>query len=71
MHRHDLDPVSLFAGVALVIVAAGYALTHTTGLRVHWLLAVPALLVFIGAAVIVAVVRRMHRPVVVDQNEAG
>lgn len=61
MQRHDLDAVSLFSGVAFVLVAAGYSLTHTTGVRLNWLLAVPALLVLVGAAVVVTVLRRMRR----------
>lgn len=62
MHRHELDPVSLFFGMALVLVAGGYTLTHTTDVRLHWLLALPALLVLIGAAVIVTVLRKMSQP---------
>jgi hypothetical protein len=61
MHRHELDPVSLFVGVALVAVAGGYTLTHTTDVRLDWLLALPAFLVLVGAGVIVSVVRRMRR----------
>lgn len=60
MHRHELDTVSLFAGVAFVIIAGGYALTHITDVRLNWLVAVPVLLVLIGAAVIVSVIRRMR-----------
>jgi hypothetical protein len=60
MHRHELDTVSLFTGVSLVIVAGGYTVTHITGVRLQWLVAVPALLVLIGSAVIVSVVRRMR-----------
>jgi hypothetical protein len=60
MHRHELDPVSLFAGLLFAIVAAGYALTHTTGLRLHWLLAIPVVLLLMGAAVVVVVVRRIR-----------
>jgi hypothetical protein len=60
MHGHELDPVSLFAGVLFVVVAAGYALTHTTDLRLHWLLAIPVVLLVMGAAVVAVVVRRMR-----------
>jgi hypothetical protein len=60
MHRHEFDPVSLFAGVLFAIVAAGYTLTHTTGLRLHWLLAIPVVLLVMGAAVVAVVVRRMR-----------
>jgi hypothetical protein len=59
MQRHELDTVSLFAGVVFVAIAGGYALTHTTDLRLHWLIAVPALLLLVGAAVTVMAVRRI------------
>lgn len=68
MHRHELDPVSLFSGLALVLIAGGYTLTHTTGVHLHWLLAVPTLLALIGAAVIVSVLRRMRQPGLADQG---
>jgi predicted Co/Zn/Cd cation transporter (cation efflux family) len=59
MQRHELDLVSLFAGLVFVAVAGGYALTHTTDLRLHWLFAVPALLVLVGAVVTTVAVRRV------------
>jgi hypothetical protein len=59
MQRHELDLVSLFAGLAFVAIAGGYALTHTTDLRLHWLIAVPALLLLIGGAVTTVAVRRV------------
>jgi hypothetical protein len=59
MQRHELDLVSLFAGVVFVAVAAGYTLTHTTGVRLHWLVALPALLLVVGAAVTAIAVRRI------------
>jgi hypothetical protein len=59
MQRHELDLVSLFAGVAFVAIAGGYALTHTTDLRLHWLTALPAVLLLIGAAVVAMAVRRI------------
>jgi hypothetical protein len=59
MERHELDLVSLFAGLVFVAVAAGYALTHSTDLRLHWLVAVPALLLLVGAAVTSIAVRRV------------
>jgi hypothetical protein len=62
MQQHELDPVSLFSGLLLVLIAGGYGLTHTTDLRLHWLLAVPALLILIGATVIITVTRRMKQP---------
>jgi hypothetical protein len=62
MQRHDVDVVSLFSGLIFLLVAGGYTLTHTTDIHLRWLLAVPALLVLVGSAVVVAVVRRMLRP---------
>jgi hypothetical protein len=59
MQRHELDLVSLFAGMVFVAIAGGYALTHTTDLRLHWLIAVPALLLLVGAAVTAMAVRRI------------
>jgi general stress protein CsbA len=59
MQRHELDVVSLFAGLMFVAIAAGYAVTHTTGVRVHWLIAIPALLLLVGAAVTTMAVRRI------------
>lgn len=59
MQRHELDLVSLFAGLVFVAIAGGYALTHTTDLRLHWLVAVPALLLLIGAAATAMAVRRI------------
>jgi membrane protein implicated in regulation of membrane protease activity len=59
MQRHELDVVSLLAGVVFVAMAGGYALTHTTDLRLNWLIAVPALLLLIGAAATAMAVRRI------------
>jgi hypothetical protein len=59
MPRHELDVVSLFAGVVFVAIAGGYALTHTTDVRLHWLIAVPAVLLLIGAAATAMAVRRI------------
>jgi hypothetical protein len=62
MRRHDVDSVSLFSGVAFLLIAGGYTLTHATDLHLDWLLAVSALLVLVGAAVVVSVARRMRGP---------
>jgi hypothetical protein len=67
MQRHELDSFSLFAGVAFVAIAAGYALSHTTGVRLHWLIVIPAFLLLVGAALIVMAVRRI---VAVDDDVA-
>jgi hypothetical protein len=59
MQRHELDSFSLFAGVVFVAITASYTLTHTTGVRLHWLIVVPAFLLLVGAAVTVMAVRRI------------
>jgi drug/metabolite transporter superfamily protein YnfA len=59
MQQHEVDLVSLFAGVGCVAIAGGYALTHTTDLRLHWFVALPALLLLVGAAVVAMAVRRI------------
>jgi hypothetical protein len=61
MKRHELDPWSLVFGVAFLFVAGSYLLTHTTDLRLHWLLVVPAVLIILGVGVLGASVRRMQR----------
>ena len=62
MQRHELDPVSLFAGLVFPLVAGAYALTHTTGIHLHWLLVVPAGLILVGAVILSMAVRRLVRP---------
>jgi hypothetical protein len=59
MQRHELDSFSLFAGVVFVAITASYTLTHTTGVRLHWLIVVPAFLLLMGAAVTALAVRRI------------
>jgi hypothetical protein len=45
--------------VVFVAIAGGYALTHTTDVRLHWLIAAPALLLLIGAAATAMALRRI------------
>jgi hypothetical protein len=59
MRRHELDPVSLFSGLVFLLIAGGYALTHTTGARLDWLVAVPVVLLVAGAAITLMAVRRI------------
>jgi ABC-type antimicrobial peptide transport system permease subunit len=61
MKQHELDPVSLFFGLVFVFVAGGYLLTHTTDVQLHWLLALPAVLIALGIAILGATARRMQR----------
>jgi hypothetical protein len=66
MQQHELDPVSLVAGLVFGLVAGAYAITHTTGVRLHWLLILPAVLILIGAAMLSIAVRRMRAPTCVE-----
>lgn len=61
MRRHELDPFSLVFGVVFLFVSASYALSHTTSVRLHWLLALPAGLIVIGVTVLGLSVRRMQQ----------
>jgi hypothetical protein len=61
MRRHDLDPWSLVFGVAFLTVAGSYLLSHTTDVKLHWLLVLPASLIVIGVGVLGASVRRIQR----------
>jgi hypothetical protein len=61
MRQHDLDPVSLIFGVVFLFVSASYTLTHTTSVRLHWLLAIPTGLIIVGVAVLGFSVRRMQQ----------
>jgi uncharacterized integral membrane protein len=69
MRQHDLDPVSLVFGVVFLFVSASYALTHTTSVRLHWLLALPAGLIVLGVAVLGVSVRRMQQAVDIESAE--
>jgi hypothetical protein len=78
MRQHDLDPWSLVFGVAFMFVSLSYLLTHTTDVRLHWLLIVPAALIVVGTGVLGASVRRMQRSDVgvdlrseIDVNDDG
>ena len=61
MQRHDLEPVSLVAGLIFVLIAIGYAVDHAAHLDLHWVAAVPAGLIVIGAGILAVVVRRIQR----------
>jgi len=59
MRRHEIDPVSILAGLALLLIAGSYALGHATDVNVRWIFAIPAALIATGAAVIAYVTRRL------------
>jgi hypothetical protein len=61
VRRHEVDPVSVFAGLIFLLIAGGYALGHATDVHVRWLLALPAGLIAMGAAVVAYVARRMSQ----------
>ncbi|MEW6152608.1 MAG: hypothetical protein AB1673_01275 [Actinomycetota bacterium] len=56
MPAHDLDPVSLVAGVLFGGIGLAYLLGQTTGLPSRWVW--PVLLIVIGVAGLVASRRR-------------
>jgi hypothetical protein len=59
MRQHELDPVSVFFGLVFAFVSGGYLLTHTTGVNLHWVLAVPAGLIVVGVCLLGYAVRRV------------
>lgn len=61
MRRHEVDPVSVLAGLVFLLIAGGYALGQATDVQVRWLLALPAALIATGAAVVAYVARRMSQ----------
>jgi hypothetical protein len=63
MQRHELDPLSLFAGLVFAIVSGSYALTHVADVNLDWIAALPAGLVVVGATILAIVVRRLRPPV--------
>ncbi|MGN6474309.1 MAG: hypothetical protein ACTHK4_11775 [Mycobacteriales bacterium] len=62
--------MSLLFGLVFLFVSGGYLLAHTTDVRLHWLLVVPAGLIVVGAAIFGGVVRRMQRAERQDHPEA-
>lgn len=71
MKRHEFDPVSLFFGLVFAFVSGGYLLTHTTDVKLHWLLAVPAGLIVLGICVLGVAARRMQRPDPTEPSQGG
>ena len=61
MRRHEIEPVSVLAGLAFLLVAAGYALGQGTDVHVRWLFVVPAALIAIGATILAGVIRHIQR----------
>jgi hypothetical protein len=58
MKQHPIDPVSLVSGLALLLVAGGFALSNATDTHLHWFVVVPLALIVAGLGVVVAVVHR-------------
>ena len=56
MHRHDLDPVSLMAGLAFAGLGLTSLLASGPGLPMRWV--APALLIVIGVVGLLASTRR-------------
>lgn len=59
MQRHNLDIVSLAAGIIFILVSGCYALTHNTDLRLRWPLVAVSILLILGVGAVFAGVRRM------------
>lgn len=57
MKQHPIDPVSLVSGLALLLVAAGYAVSNTTSTHLRWLYVLPTLLIVAGVGILAAVAR--------------
>jgi ABC-type sulfate transport system permease subunit len=66
MRRHEVDPVSVLAGLTFLLIAGGYALGQATDVNVRWIFAIPAALIATGAAVLAYVARRLTRAAVPD-----
>jgi hypothetical protein len=60
MQRHELDPLSLIAGLVFFLVGTGYALDHGGALDLHWIALLPAGLIVVGATILAVVVRRVR-----------
>jgi uncharacterized membrane protein len=58
MKQHAIDPVSLVCGLALLLVAGGFALSNTTSAHLRWLFVLPAAFIVVGAGIVAAVARR-------------
>lgn len=71
MKQHELDPVSLFFGLLFLFVSGGYLLTHTTDVHLHWVVAVPAVLIAVGLAILAATVRRLQRSEIDVDDDGG
>lgn len=57
MKQHPIDPVSLVSGLALLLVAGGYAVSNTTSTHLRWLYVLPVLFIVAGVGILAAVAR--------------
>lgn len=73
MKRHDLDPVSLIAGLMFVAIAVLYGVAQLTDAHVRWLVALPIGLLVMGAAMLALTARRIRSSTAGDDtpNETG
>jgi hypothetical protein len=68
MQQHELDPLSLFAGLAFSLTALAYALTHVADVHLRWIAVLPAALIAVGATILAIVVRRARGEVRVEST---
>lgn len=61
MKQHQVDPVSLISGFALLLVAGGFALSNATDVHLRWLLMLPVVLIVAGVAILATVAHRVGR----------
>ena len=71
MKRHDLDLLSLVAGLVFLAVAVGHLLDEATGLDVNGQYVAPVALVTIGLASLAAVLRNGDHPDPAPGDGAG
>ena len=71
MRRHELDAVSLVAGLLFLVVAGVHIVARSTGtdLNLRWM--VPAVLVLLGVLGLLSAVRFPPREPAVDAAAAG
>ncbi|MBV9485568.1 MAG: hypothetical protein JO246_05875 [Frankiaceae bacterium] len=60
MQRHEIDPLSLVAGLVFVLVGGGYALSHGGGVNLRWIALLPAGLIVVGATILAIVFKRIQ-----------
>jgi hypothetical protein len=60
MQRHELEPLSLVAGIIFVMVGGGYAIDHSGAVHLHWIALLPAGLIVVGVAILAVIARGLR-----------